>query len=372
MKYIMHCANFYGPKSGGLRTTVDSLANQYMKSGNLVTIVVPSHRNLCTKMPYGFKYEIASPKIPGKSGYRVIWRIDKVAKILRSFQPNILELSDRTTLLLLSRLNRKLGGETYLFAHERIDGVLTSFLGQSKFWIKIANFWNKLTMKLVDGVVTTTDYAKVEFDRIAQPTYFSPLGVDLELFHPSMRKLPFDSYIPSDKFLIGMCTRLSREKDPLFILDIVAETLRRKLDIHCVVAGDGPLLQELQERSIGLPITYLGFLNERVEVATFLASIDVCISPGPIETFGLAALEAIACGTPVIANNQSAIGEVIGEAGIVLERNSSLWVDAIEILQKRDRRNLALQVRQRAESFNWKNTADRLLSIYQKDNREIA
>lgn len=372
MKYIMHCANFYGPKSGGLRTTVDSLAQQYMQMGNIVTVVVPSHRNLCTKMPYGFKYEIASPRIPGSSGYRVIWRIDKVAKILKSFQPNVLELSDRTTLLLLARLNRKLGGETFLFAHERIDGVLSSFLGHSKLWIKLANIWNKLTLKLVDGVVTTTNFAKVEFDRIAKPTFFSPLGVDLELFHPSRRESPLETYIPSDKFLIGMCTRLSREKDPLFILEIVDEIMRRKLDIHCVVAGDGPLLQELQERSIGLPITYLGFLSERAEVAKFLASIDVCISPGPIETFGLAALEAIACGTPVIASNQSAIGEVIGEAGIVLDRDPSLWVDAIQILQKADRQNLAHQVRQRAESFNWRSTADRLLNIYQKVDREIA
>ena len=50
-----------------------------------------------------------------------------------------------------------------------------------------------------------------------------------------------------------------------------------------------------------------------------LATADVVLAPGPVETFGLAALEALACGTPVVVNAASALPEVIGPAGLAAD-----------------------------------------------------
>ncbi len=60
---------------------------------------------------------------------------------------------------------------------------------------------------------------------------------------------------------------------------------------------------------------FAGFLPDRSDLAALLASADVAIAPGPAETFGLAGLEALACGTPVVVSAESALPEVVGEAG---------------------------------------------------------
>ena len=56
----------------------------------------------------------------------------------------------------------------------------------------------------------------------------------------------------------------------------------------------------------------VGHLADRSSVAGLLASADVVMAPGPVETFGLAALEALACGTPVVAASTSAVAELVG------------------------------------------------------------
>ena len=62
----------------------------------------------------------------------------------------------------------------------------------------------------------------------------------------------------------------------------------------------------------GCRSAFAGFLPGRAELAALLASADVVIAPGPAETFGLAALEALACGTPVVVSAESALPEVVG------------------------------------------------------------
>ena len=85
-----------------------------------------------------------------------------------------------------------------------------------------------------------------------------------------------------------------------------------------VVAGDGSRRAALAYRAARLPVRFAGHITDRDDVAALLASADVAVAPGPVETFGLAALEALACGTPVVVNDASALPEVVGDAGMAV------------------------------------------------------
>ena len=118
--------------------------------------------------------------------------------------------------------------------------------------------------------------------------------------------------------LLLLGSRLSGEKRPGRALDALAALRHLGVRAALVVAGDGPLRARLESRARAerLPAGFLGHVADRAELARLQASADLCVAPGPAETFGLSALEALACGTPVVASGSSALPEVIGSAGL--------------------------------------------------------
>ena len=113
------------------------------------------------------------------------------------------------------------------------------------------------------------------------------------------------------QILLVHCGRLSVEKRADRSIDAVAALCDAGVDARLVVVGEGPLRARLQRQAARLPIDFTGFISDRHTVAELLASADVALAPGPHETFGLAALESLACGTPAVVSRTSALGEII-------------------------------------------------------------
>jgi alpha-1,6-mannosyltransferase len=89
----------------------------------------------------------------------------------------------------------------------------------------------------------------------------------------------------------------------------------------------------------------------------------VALAPGPAETFGLAALEALACGTPVVVSAESALPEVVGEAGAaVAGEDLSAGVTTVLSWPEAARRAAA---RARAERFGWPAAVQAFLAIHE-------
>jgi glycosyltransferase involved in cell wall biosynthesis len=103
-------------------------------------------------------------------------------------------------------------------------------------------------------------------------------------------------------------------------------------DIQLVITGNGPkraaLEQLARDLNIENKVSFLGWLPERKDVYTVYNSSDIFLFPSYYEGFGVANVEAMATGTPVIVNDIPVLREVVGDAG--------LFVDATEPRQLAD------------------------------------
>jgi len=355
---IVRLANFVAPRSGGLRTSLAELGAGYLAAGHEPVLVIPGERDGDDLTAQGRVVTLRAPRVPFTGGYRVLWRRRRVARLLAALRPDALEVSDRTTLRWTGAWAREHGVPAVMVSHESVTALLKmtplklTWMGSSVS-SAVADWLNRRTARAYHRVICTTGWAAAEFGRIGAGNVVRvPLGVDLDTFRPQAGPVR-SRYVGEGQILLVHCGRLSAEKRPQRSLTTLATLRAAGLPVRLVVAGDGPLRSRLVRRAAraGLPVTFAGFLPGRADLAALLASADVAIAPGPAETFGLAALEALACGTPVVVSAESALPEVVGDAGAsVAGEDLAAGVRAVLARPERSRRAAA---RARAEQYDW-------------------
>ncbi|MEU3891753.1 glycosyltransferase [Streptomyces sp. NPDC029041] len=365
---IVRLANFVAPSSGGLRTALRELGKGFKAAGHDPVLVVPGERMSDRETEQGRVITLPGPLLPGTGGYRVLTDRRRVARLLEELAPDRLEVSDRTTLRWTGRWARRARVPAVMVSHESADGVLRTWGLPEGAARRAADALNVRTAHTYARVVCTTEFAEREFVRIGvRNVVRAPLGVDLVQRHPALRDPEVRArHAHEDETLLVMCSRLSVEKRPGTALDTLQTLRRRGRRAVLVVAGDGPLRTRLEQRAreSGLPVTFLGHVCDHRLLGALQASADVVLAPGPAETFGLAALEAMACGTPVVASASSALSEVIGSAGAVAADHGGAFADAVDLLlegREADRREAA---RARAECFGWDAAVDAFLAAH--------
>jgi len=367
---IIHIANFYGPKSGGIKTTLHSLGTEYGKVGHEFIYVVPGKKFSREKTEHGGCITLPSWTIPFSGGYRVIRSTRQVKMILQSLKPDRIEVSDRFSLSCLGNWAKNRSIPAIVFSHETLRGLVKNYFG-----IPLKSFvgWhNSRLAGKFDFVVTTTKFAADEFTDIGTSNVVRvPLGVDLETFSPTNFNQELRTkMIKGGDVLLVHCGRLSPEKKPERSLQVLRELLDRGVNARLVYIGSGPLHKKLFDSSRDIPVTFWGYVANKNLLAQMIASADISLAPGPIETFCLAALESLASGTPVVASETSAVGEFLtledGEfVGLTAANNGVAFADAVQeilaVLEKDT--TVSARCRAQAEEFPWSKTIYRLETI---------
>ncbi|BDT89117.1 GDP-mannose-dependent alpha-(1-6)-phosphatidylinositol dimannoside mannosyltransferase [Nocardia cyriacigeorgica] len=370
---IVQLANFYGPRSGGLRTALHHLGEGYVAAGHEVVLIVPGPRRGEELLPTGvMRITLPALAIPGTGGYRAA-DPRRVADVLGGLRPDVLEVSDRLTLRGFGRWSRRRDVASVMISHERLDRLLGQIMPRA-LARRCADVANRRTADQYDRVVCTTDFARAEFERIGAPNVeLVPLGVDLELFSPRRadRGLRADLGVPGHPLLVH-CGRLSVEKRVDRSIEAVAELRQSGVEARLVVAGDGPRRDALHRRARALPplpgglpaVHFTGFIADRSMVAKLLATADVSLAPGPHETFGLAALEALAAGTPVVASRSSALADIVtADCGAVADDDPSAFADAVTEVLALPPAGRRAAARRRAEQFTWPAAVAGMLAV---------
>jgi alpha-1,6-mannosyltransferase len=358
---IVQVANFYTPTSGGLRTCVEELGRGYVAGGHERILVVPGERDGDEQTPSGRRIWISSPRLGG--GYRVLTARGRVRRVLDDIRPDVLEVSDKFSVPWLSRWARPQRVPIVLFSHERIDVILRP---RVPGWLPLrvaADLVNRRLSRLVHSVVVASEFSAEEFRRIGAGNVRQvALGVDLQVFHPLSDATRADRTV--HLVTVG---RLSAEKSPELAIDCLRVLRDGGLDADLTVVGGGPLRTVLQRRADGLPVHFTGHVDAHDAVARLVAAADIALSPSSAETFGLATLEALACGTPVVVPAAGAARELVtpGESGAVCDGTAqglARGVHELLAVPASTRRHAA---RRAAERYPWSGTVASLLDCYE-------
>lgn len=192
------------------------------------------------------------------------------------------------------------------------------------------------------------------------PVEVVPLGVEVGEFSPDRRSRDLRARLglSAEQPLLIYVGRLDGEKKP----DVVVDAFRRlpdALGARLVLLGEGPLkanIASLGDERIVMP----GYVQNRAELAKWLASADIYVSAMADETFGISIIEAQASGLPVVGVAAGAmldrVTEDMGRLGpigdpVAMAKNiSAVW--------QSDREAMALAARSHALQFSWERSMD--------------
>jgi alpha-1,6-mannosyltransferase len=218
----------------------------------------------------------------------------------------------------------------------------------------------RLLGRTFDAIVVTSRYAAEEYDTTATPLVRIPLGVDLETFHPSLAR-------PADDGVLKLVQagRLSREKSPHLAVATAVELHRRGVPVRLDVYGSGPHLDELVAIAGRAPVVFHGYVDGRQTLARHLAEADIALSVCPGETFGLAVLEALAAGTPVVTAATGGARELVNsDCGRWAPAQADLLANAVLDLAAQPEPLRRAAARRRAEQYDWNTCIQHMLTLH--------
>ena len=318
---IVRLANYVAPNSGGLRTSLRELGAGYLAASHEPVLVIPGERDGDEQTSQGRVITLSGPRLPFTGGYRVLLRQRRVAALLGELRPDTLEVSDRTTLRWTGRWAREhgVGGHDLAREPDRADQAGGTRPGSAlavpvgsragpgrrgqpahRARLRAGDLHDRVGGRRIDRIGA----ANLVHARSASTWPPSP--------HPTPVR---DAYAAPGETLLVHCGRLSQKK-PQRSLNTLATLRAKSVPARLVVAGGGRCAAGGAPRGARGPAGHLRrFPAGPRGPGRTAGQRRRGHRPGPGGTFGLAGLEALACGTPVVVSAESALPEVVGEAG---------------------------------------------------------
>jgi alpha-1,6-mannosyltransferase len=366
---------FYSPFSGGVKRYLHEKIG-YIQGAreHEHVLIVPGPRNACTTSERSRIYTIHSPIVSRPSGYRALLDLRAMEEIIERERPHLIESGDPYQIAWrLIRVRNfpipVIGFYHSHFAEAHLRGSLgraLAYLGQRY----VRSLYNRFAATLVPsrGLAAVLNSWGVRNVRLAS------LGVNTDVFSPCSdqgHRIRARLGLPARSTLLLYIGRLSREKNTRTLFRAFEElNASAPGKFQLLVIGDGPERKELGELQAKCPsVRWIRYCAEPAELARYYRAADLFVHPGTHETFGLAALESQACGTPVVGIRGSFMDEVIlhDQTCWAQENVPELLARAIVCacasdLRAEGKRAAALVV----EKFSWPHVFEQLFYIYEE------
>ena len=272
---------------------------------------------------------------------------------------------------LLPLLSAKIHGKKTMEVITRTKSDSISFLG------RIFRLQDKILLSLIDYISPESESLITQLNLDRYEDKILPIGA---------RFIDTDSFkikknINERKNIVGYVGRIRKEKGVMNFVEAVPLITRGHKDVEFLIGGDGDLLNEIRriKDANGYKITLPGWISKE-EIPDYLNELKLLVLPSYTEGLPTGVLEAMACGTPVLATSIGAIPDVIkdGETGFILKNNSPECI-AENILRALNYRNIDKIVRNARklveEKYTYEAAVERYKEILNKileDNRTHA
>ncbi|WP_224449966.1 glycosyltransferase [Haloprofundus salilacus] len=363
MHSVVAFTDTYLPTVNGVTYTVHSWRDRWQARGGRMDVVYPDADGY---EPENGEYPIRSLPFPFYDGFRFgLPRVPRAVRnvdVVHAHTPFALGLGGL-------RLARREGlpfvvsyhtpsseYASYLTSRRRLEDGIERLSESYERW-----FLGHAAAVVVPSEATRDDLRSRVGDDVGISVV--PNGVDVDRFRPVDATAFRDRHGLSDSdTLVGYTGRHGYEKCLSDIIDAAAG-----LDATVVFGGDGPAREHLEAtaRERGVDARFLGFLD-REELPAFYSSLDAFLFPSPVETQGLVALEANACGTPVVGVDRGALSNTIeeGVTGYHYDLGDTEGFRAAIERTLDETAELERRCLDRRESLSVEHAVDRLADVY--------
>jgi L-malate glycosyltransferase len=292
--------------------------------------------------------------------------LNSLRKVIRVFKPDLIHAHYASSYGLLGALSR---------FHPLVSSVwgcdVYDFPKQSVFHKAILKF----NLNRSDKVLSTSNVMAKETEQYTKKKIIvTPFGIDTSKFKPEIEINP-----QKEEVVIGTIKSLEGKYGIAYLIEAFSILFHKHpgIKLKLLIVGSGSLQKKLSDLAGSLGISGVTEFTGSIpfgEIVEYHNRLDiyVAVSVDPSESFGVAILEASACGKPVVVSNVGGLPEVVkdGITGIVVPvRNAGKTAEAIEklLLDRELRRSMGEQGRIHVkEKFEWNGCVQQMIKIYKE------
>lgn len=302
---------------GGLQQVVVNICKSIDRSKFDVSVLCL--RTLGDYVPEVKSMGIEVLSLPPKKSGTDYWSFFKVGKILRKNKINIIH-THNTQALFDGTMGALMSGCVKTIVHtDHARGA-----PGARRWVFIERLMSKFVYKYV-AVSDDTARKRVKYEKISEQKILTIMnGIDGTKYQIDIdeEKLRNELGMPLKGPVVGLGVRLTEQKGIHFLLQAMPTVIKKFPDITLVIAGRGPLADDLKKEADDLGIhPNVRFIGPRLDIPALLKLFDLYVLPSLWEGLPMVLLEAMAAGCPIIATDVGGVSMAIrdGENGKLIK-----------------------------------------------------
>jgi alpha-1,6-mannosyltransferase len=377
---ILDISEFFGETTGGVRTYLLEKARYVQRDPALrQVLVVPGAADEILEGSGVRCYRLRGAPIPTQKPYRFMLATRSTSRIVGHERPDVIEVGSAWCAPWLIHLaRRQLDVPAVWFYHSNFPRIIAP-RPDSAGWLRrsaSAAAWRyvRRLARLVHTTIAPSETVVKQLQHEGVENVVNvPLGVDLQRFHAGRQRHAAETRqrfgLPTTGMLTMYVGRIAGEKD----LDVLLRgwiQVEQRTGARLVIVGDGPARGSLALAPGGDRAIWLPFQHDRDVLADLYAAVNLYVAPGPAETFGLAALEALASGKPVLSVDQGGVADTVTRSGAGALYRSGDHDDLARVAERILSGNLGRLGdvgRAYVEAHHsWSTVFDRLFGIYRR------